>query len=812
LRANVRSLRGLGLLVLLCSALPAEAQEAGAATSQPLASQPAGLQEAVPGPVEITARHRMVADSASLALREITTLAEIGALRTELEVASRRQRELQQFLDALSDAEYLRLERLARVRDRAIQQDQRLEALGNRAGSRLDELGRIRGEWLQRHNLWREWQQTLRLDADFAIFEPEIQQSLVRIEEVLERVGEVLRVVVPVQRDIEGLRRENEQILASVQALRLGRRAALLRQTEPVLFSGPFREQLAAEPWGDWQPFEWAHPAAYGAFVRENSLLLLTHLLLALALAWGTLRVRRVVPREGAWSVALAHPWAFGIFSSTALVAQRYTLSPPLWEVVTWTLLAGSAALLATRLFELRSLRVMVYFFAAFYPLFLLGEAVRLPEPLFRIALAAGTLIGAIGFATLARRNTVRHADDNRASIPLWLATLLAAVILLAEVLGFYLLTRWIVHASVTTALVIFTAGLLLVLARGAMQALVRHEGTHRRFIRNVGLTLAERVLVLFQIVLVVAAVLVVLDVWELVVSPLETWRLLTGFGFAVGGVQITVGRLLWAVVLVYLAVLASWIVRTFVNTEVTPRWSLERGVGDSINTLLHYTLLTIGVLLGLGTLGVHLQNFAIVAGALGIGIGFGLQNIVNNFVSGLILLFERPVRVGDTVVIGGEWGTIKKIGLRSTVMVTFDQSELIVPNADLVAEKVTNWTLSNPIARLVMPVGAAYGSDVQRVLEILREAGPSHAAVLPEPPPQAVFIRFGDNSLDFELRVWVQELRQRMEVQSVVLAAIDRRFREEGIEIPFPQRDLHLRSIDPQLMEKVLGGRGNTG
>jgi potassium-dependent mechanosensitive channel len=266
------------------------------------------------------------------------------------------------------------------------------------------------------------------------------------------------------------------------------------------------------------------------------------------------------------------------------------------------------------------------------------------------------------------------------------------------------------------------------------------------------------------------------------------------------------VGRLILAGLVLYVSLVISWLARTFLQSEAYRKWNFDRGVGDSINMLIHYTLVVLGALLALGVLGVELQNFAIVAGALGIGIGFGLQNVVNNFASGLILLFERPVRVGDTVVVGGEWGTIRKIGLRSTVMLTFDQSEMIVPNADLVSEKVVNWTLSNPIARIILEVGTAYGSDIEQVLQILRESGPAHDAVMAEPKPQALFVGFGDSSLDFELRVWVREIRLRLEVRSVVLTEIERRFAEAGIEIPFPQRDLHIRSIDAPAADRLLG------
>jgi small-conductance mechanosensitive channel len=313
----------------------------------------------------------------------------------------------------------------------------------------------------------------------------------------------------------------------------------------------------------------------------------------------------------------------------------------------------------------------------------------------------------------------------------------------------------------------------------------------------RVAVRLAQRLIFLVQIVTVIAAALVLLDVWQLTGSPVATWQSIVDTGFNVGPIRVTIGRILLGMFVVYAAVLISWLVRSVVQSEVYGRLDFDRGVGESINKLVHYLFITIAIMIALAVLGVELRNFAIMAGALGIGIGFGLQNVVSNFASGLILLFERPVRVGDTVIVAGEWGTITKIGLRSTIMMTFDQSEMIVPNSDLVSEKVVNWTLTTPIARVIMEVGVAYGTDIATVLRILTEAGIAHESTLHEPPPQALFMGFGDSSLDFELRVWVREIRNRLEVRSRVLTEIQRRFNEAGIEVPFPQRDLHVRSVD---------------
>jgi small-conductance mechanosensitive channel len=178
----------------------------------------------------------------------------------------------------------------------------------------------------------------------------------------------------------------------------------------------------------------------------------------------------------------------------------------------------------------------------------------------------------------------------------------------------------------------------------------------------------------------------------------------------------------------------------------------------------------------------------------------------VNNFVSGLILLFERPVRVGDYIELGGNWSEIKKIGLRATTVQTFDQADVIIPNADLVTNQVTNWTLSNRRVRLIIPVGVAYGSDVPLVIETLMACADAHAMVAKAPAPQVLFLRFGESSLDFELRVWISDVDNRLTAQSELHQEIDRRFRETKIEIAFPQRDLHLRSADESVTLQPLG------
>ncbi|NIP25252.1 MAG: mechanosensitive ion channel [Phycisphaerae bacterium] len=234
---------------------------------------------------------------------------------------------------------------------------------------------------------------------------------------------------------------------------------------------------------------------------------------------------------------------------------------------------------------------------------------------------------------------------------------------------------------------------------------------------------------------------------------------------------------------------------------EVIIKRQVQRGVRHSIAKLIHYIVIFIGFLFALSVLGFDVTKLTILVSAFGIGIGFGLQSIVNNFVCGLILLFERPVRVGDIIELAGKWAEIKKIGLRSTTIQTFEQADVIIPNADLVTGQVTNWTLSNRRVRIAIPVGVAYGSDIPLVMETLMACANTNSKITKTPEPQVLFLDFGESTLDFELRVWVLDAEYRLKVKSELNQEIERSFREAKIEIAFPQRDLHLRSLDDSVI-----------
>jgi small-conductance mechanosensitive channel len=290
-----------------------------------------------------------------------------------------------------------------------------------------------------------------------------------------------------------------------------------------------------------------------------------------------------------------------------------------------------------------------------------------------------------------------------------------------------------------------------------------------------------------------------VASIWLVFPTSQDAVSALANFGYTVGGVTLTMKNLLLGVGIIYGAFLVSRALQSILIEEIMPRNNIDRGVQLSIARLVHYTVITIGLIILLQVMGVSLTKLTILGGALSVGIGFGLQAIVNNFASGLILLFERPIKVGDIVELGTDMGEVKHLGLRSTIIKTFDNAEIVVPNSDLITAQVTNWTLGERKARVKIPVGVAYGTDIAQVLEILLRVAGEHPMILTTPSPRALFLAFGASSLDFELRVWVADFNDRRQVQSELNQEINSEFADAGIEIPFPQTDLHLRSVDEE-------------
>lgn len=278
--------------------------------------------------------------------------------------------------------------------------------------------------------------------------------------------------------------------------------------------------------------------------------------------------------------------------------------------------------------------------------------------------------------------------------------------------------------------------------------------------------------------------------VWDSVIS------VITRPLFQLGDQEVSVRFVTVLVVLLVVVAVGSGFVRNFIRRQFLSRTSLDRGMQESIATAAGYLVMAIGYLVALDMAGLDLSTLAVIVGALSIGIGFGLQNVANNFVSGLILLIERPIKVGDRIELEGINGRVMRISARSTAVRTNDNIDIVVPNSELVSEKVINWSQKDRKVRFRIPVGVAYGTDVEHAMDLMVKAAGTVPGVLKSPAPSARFISFGDSALNLEVRVWTAErLHRRGLLFSDVNRAVYYQFMKHDIQIPFPQQDVYIKS-----------------
>ena len=241
-----------------------------------------------------------------------------------------------------------------------------------------------------------------------------------------------------------------------------------------------------------------------------------------------------------------------------------------------------------------------------------------------------------------------------------------------------------------------------------------------------------------------------------------------------------------------------SKILNKIVLRRILIRFDIEKSIRYNMVRIGHYIIMIVGTMMAFQFIGINLSGLAVIFGLLSVGIGFGLQNITSNFISGIILLFERPIKVGDRITIGDVVGEVASINMRSTMVQTLNNITIIVPNSEFVSAKVTNWSYGDPKIRVDLPVGVSYGSDLDTVLKALHEVADEHPEVLKTPAHDVLLAEFGDSSWNMLLRVWIASPQQFYAFKSDINCAIIRKFKQHKIEIPFPQRDLHLRSPLP--------------
>lgn len=376
-------------------------------------------------------------------------------------------------------------------------------------------------------------------------------------------------------------------------------------------------------------------------------------------------------------------------------------------------------------------------------------------------------------------------------------ARILAALGVAALLAGYVAFGKRLLDNLVLTSLLVALLALLRELAREAASWAARsgfvREKLHVPPRAMEALRSWERALV--APLVLAAGVLVILPVWGVPRDDLVRWILHGLSGFHVGSIRVSVVDIASAILVFFLAMAGARFLQRQLSERLLGQMRLPPGIRDSLNAGLGYAGVILAALLSVSVTGIDLSNLALLASALSVGIGFGLQNVVNNFVSGLILLVERPIKIGDWVRVGDSEGIVKRIQFRATELETWRRASVIIPNAEILSTSVVNLTHRDDYGRAEVEIGAAYGSDAAKVREILLDAAAGNERVSERPAPWVAFRDFGASSLDFKLYCYTSNVMGRLQVESDLRFEIERRFREEGIEIPFPQRVVHLAS-----------------
>ncbi|SEA01009.1 Small-conductance mechanosensitive channel [Desulfuromusa kysingii] len=791
--------------MLLCLGLmcPPSALAEGVVTRDAFAADEIVQPAVFPGLSELGSRSSALADFAARSEERLQLLTDLSKQKESLTEISEHFKNLTAEIKPLGSPDHWYVDRLTQYLNQFNKIRQDLDALQQKITLRQQEVEGIRAQVIKDKEFWYAWSGELEKQD---VAPP--QQTMALVKKLLEQLQASLhKTAAPLLQLQEQIGTFHRDVSAASDnlTLALGKlRKATFRKNAYSFGSGKFYRQFNSELRNQTKDGLTAALKFNKSYLQENGWLL-GLMIITFSLILSLLHhYRSKLQETDEWHFIIRHSWAAASFFTIIAFWFWFPAPPPLIRFVFLLLAAISATSLAIPLLENRrqawvlSLTALVIFLTSAFRL------IALPQPLFRIyiALLAVIFIPLLVQQLLLSKKSRQSGEGRLYRALMRLVVAVLGVSLIGQIAGYMNFSNWLIQATFETGMVLLFAKMAVMLIAGGIELttdLLIQSG--QSFFREFGEELAVRLKRLLNFLIYSFLVLYLLPVWRLFATVSDGWNYFSQWTIVFGNFHLSMQMLVSAVITFYLSLQISWVLQGFSETEVLIRHDVDRGVRDAVKKLIHYGVVLIGFLVALSLLGLSLQHFVVVLGAFGVGIGFGLQDIVNNFLSGLILLFERPIKVGDGVLIDGEYGTVSRIGLRSTVVKNMDEAELIVPNAQMISQKVTNWTLTNRRVRIVLSVGVAYGSDLEKVLTILTEVSDQHPLVLKKPKPSPLFVQFGDSSLDFELRVWISNIDNRPDVKNELLLAIDRRFREAEVEIPFPQQDLHLRSVDSGIL-----------
>lgn len=758
------------------------------------------LSEIIPLSTKVSGRFRALENSA----QEIGYATDI---ETQCSAIKERLDRLAGELDQLKKSKQYKYSKLAALKEAIAQENIIFQKVNEPLHIDIARLERQRQAWIAEKKRWSEWQSALIMEEMPESIKTVFSKTTFTISKALKLLLPRMEALLLIQEKSGQTQSKISTLTAELEEIMLVVRQDVLDQKSAPMLSksyvSRFSDEIAEAIQSGIDKRLWTT----NRFFSRQGWIVFIQVLIVIVVVFVIFRNQQTINSSKRFRFLAARPFSSGLFLGTlaAMVIYNYEVAPSVWLLFN-TFVAGIAfTRLAVRLVAVAWKRQAVILFVAVDLITRMIEVLSFPHEFLRLYAVVAALICLVWcirwYFVISRLESSKIYTWLLRLSSLFFIAIIAAELLGGEGFGLYLFVSMIRAIGIALAFMLF-----MYIVHGVIDWLA-----HRLSFRQTRQMDKDTEVLFHRVGYFIGTVFLAL-IW--LPAILLSWGVygnlkeaVTGFtslNISLGGLRITVGMFITAACLVYGSVLASWIIRKLLMSGVFAKRGVERGVQHSITRLIHYFLIFIGFLFAISTLGFELSKLTILMSAFGIGIGFGLRSVVNNFVSGLILLFEQPVRMGDFIEIGGDWAEIKKIGLRATIVQTVEEADMIIPNADLVDSQVINWTLANRRVRLTIGVGVAYGSDIALVMETLKACAQANPNIARYPAPQILFVRFGESSLDFEARVWVLDADKRLEAKSELHQDIDQKFREANIEIAFPQRDVHLRSVDDPVIVQL--------
>ncbi len=782
------------LLLLLLGQLPA--------TAQPAAAEASAERSLAIAPADIASR----ADAEEKFVQAAQRRAQAADTVLRIEQALSRQAE------AIG-----RLNELTEDNDLSLLSVQRLETLERHWLLHERKLAQTRAELARATNVASEdaaelatrrtaWQATSEQPDLSPALRSRSEEMVAKVEGAQTLVADPLARLIDLGRNANALSAEVQKGVAKVVAHVAEQDRRLVTMDAPPLWQA-VREAGAPEPVAAGlrrslaieTAFAHDHDAARARFLPALGILAVVSLPL---MFWLRRRAKVMVAAQQLSEhalQALSRPWAAWLLVVAAGAVLYGLQGPNLRQQVVY-LLAWIPVLGLLQRPLLSLFGPWAYLSAVFYLLNMVVSLLVGSPVLYRVLLLGLTMLMLATLAWLLLRARQRPACESRLQVgswrlAAWVACAVMAVAAVANVLGNASLAGMLVTATLTStyaALALYASSRVVV----ALFQVLLAGPTAARLSERYAASLAPAAVNLGRAVLVVAWLLFTLQSFR-IYRPVSSFVLtVLTYEFKLGELTLSLGSLLAFAAATWAAFWIAKTIRQVLAEDILPTLSLPRGVGNSVSSLSYYVVLFLGLLAALAAAGFQVGQLTLVFGALGVGIGFGLQDVVRNFVAGLILMFERPIQRGDTVEVAGMAGVVREIGLRATTVTTFDGADVVVPNGMLLADKLVNWTLTGTRRRINVDLSTVYGADPRRTVELLEQIARSLDGVSLSPPPNVIVTGLTAGALDFSVRVWTTDRADWVMVRSELAMKIRDGLAEAGIEVPLPQRDLHLRSV----------------